>query len=103
VHETLLTHHKSHDRLIEFRRVDGSLAPHVHEHHRSINARLPAVRGPEVRERLLLQEHQDDVLLLRAELKPDRSGRDIVVRNSLAADALPREYMLPLFSQLPWE
>ena len=48
----LLAHHKSHDRLIELRGVDGGLAPHVHEDHRSINARLPPVRGPEVRERL---------------------------------------------------
>src|SRR3972149_2849410 len=87
VHEALLAHHESHDRLVYLRGVDRGPGRKVHQHHRPIPAPLPAIARLEVLESLVLQEHDDDVFLLRPELNADGGGRNAVIRHGLAADA----------------
>src|SRR5579883_487349 len=95
VHEPLLPHHEAHDRLVEFRRVHGGLRPHIHQHHRPIHSHLPSVRRPEIIQGLLLEKHEDDVLLLGAQLKPDRARLDVVVPYRSPANAESALAVLP--------
>src|SRR5271166_4830009 len=78
VHQPLLIEDETDDRAGDGVGVDGTAGAHRDDGDRAVDAHSPAVRSLKLRKRRLGHEHDDHGPRLRAELKADRTGDDIV-------------------------
>jgi hypothetical protein len=98
IHQALLIEDESDDWACDAVGVDRTADPDSDNGDRTVDAHLPAVRRLELRERLLIHEHDDHRARLRAQLKADRARNDIVIADCLAADV---QRPFPIFAADP--
>src|ERR1700719_4358404 len=87
VHEPLGVEDNADDRAGDVFGIDRSAGADGDDRDRAIDADLPTVGAPEVRERAGRHEHDDDGARLRAELKAERCRDRVVISRRAAADA----------------
>src|SRR5437588_5545819 len=86
IHQPLLIEDETDHGAADAVGIDGTACSDRDDRHRSVHPDLPAIRALKTRQRLLGHEHDDDRARLRAELKTDRTGNDVVIARVAAAD-----------------
>ena len=85
-HEPCLAKDKPDNGLLQFGGIHRTACSYDEQGNGAVNANLPTVAVPELLERCLIHEAEDDVRFLRANLEPARDSGHVVVTDALSTD-----------------